>query len=159
MKTLFKILMFVACMMTAAMASAQEYTAGYEQLSETAVVDEAQEQFELGMSYVYYDEYEEAIECFRKAAEMGNADAQSELGALYYNGTYVDRDYDEAVKWFTLSADQGYAMAQYNLGLCYYWGFGVEHDFNKAVKLLRKAAAQKDEYAIEFLIKLKCYSI
>lgn len=159
MKSLFKTLMFVACVMSAAIASAQESTSGYKQLSETKMVDEAQEQFELGMSYANDYDYEEAIVCFRKAAEMGNAEAQSELGACYYNGEGVDQDYDEALKWFTLSAEQGYAMAQYNLGLCYYWGLGVEYNLNIAIKWFRKAAAQKNENAIEALDILKCYSI
>ena len=183
MKTLFTILIIVAYLMIATKARAQKNIVGYEQICDTREQDDTDIQFniwdneelfeledeeeqndpvalyDMGKSLAYYDDYEEAIACFRKAAEMGNADAQSELGALYYNGTYVDQDYDEAVKWFILSADQECAKAQYNLGLCYYWGFGVEHDFNKAVKLLRKAAAQKDEYAIEFLIELKCYSI
>ena len=151
--------MFITCVMISAMASAQESTAGYEQLNDTKEIDEAHVQYELGLNFVYYDDYEEAIVCFRKAAEMGNADAQSELGACYYNGEGVEQDYEEAVKWFTLAADQGFAMAQYNLGLCYYWGYGVKHDFNKAVKLFMKAAAQKNEYAIDVLINLKCCSI
>src|SRR5262245_21410975 len=58
-------------------------------------------------------------------AERGNARAQEMLGAMYANGTGVDRDYIAAAEWSRLAADQGDPVAQSQLGLMYASGLGV----------------------------------
>ena len=55
----------------------------------------------------------------KKEAEHGDADAQYNLGLMYYNGQGIDQDYREAVKWYQKAAEQGNADAQNNLGLMY----------------------------------------
>ena len=104
-----------------------------------------------GDEYYEAGNYEEAVKCYRKAAEQGIADAQYNLGICYYNGVGVGKDDYEAVKWFRKAAEQGYADAQYNLGACYYNGFGVAKDDYEAEKWLRKAAKQGLTKAKEFL--------
>ena len=52
------------------------------------------------------------IETLRKAAEQGDADAQTALGMRYYTGDGVPKDYAEAVKWYHKAAEQGHAIAQ-----------------------------------------------
>ncbi len=42
----------------------------------------------------------------RKAAEEGDAQAQSYLGVSYQNGQGATQDYTEAVKWFRRAAEQ-----------------------------------------------------
>lgn len=44
---------------------------------------------------------------FRKAADQGNALAQSYLGALYFNGEGVPQDYVIAHMWLNLGAAGG----------------------------------------------------
>ena len=59
----------------------------------------------------------------RQLAQQGDAEAQFNLGLMYYNGQDVHQDYAEAVKWYRQAADQGYVKAQYNLsklGSTYY---------------------------------------
>ena len=60
-------------------------------------------------------DYKEAFEWFRKAAEQGNTKAQFNLGLMYYKGQGVKQDYTEAAKWYRKAAAQGYAAAQSNL--------------------------------------------
>ena len=48
----------------------------------------------------------------RKAAEQGDADAQSSLGYMYRKGQGVTQDDAEAVNWTRKAADQGNAEAQ-----------------------------------------------
>jgi len=55
--------------------------------------------------------YTEAVEWFRKAADQGNAIAQQNLGVSYANGEGVPQDYVSAHMWFNLSAAQGDANA------------------------------------------------
>lgn len=84
----------------------------------------------------------EAVNKFRKSAELGDVNAQKSLGICYAKGEGVEKDMVEAVKWFRKAADQGDPVAQSNLGLCYNKGNGVEKDPVEAVKWYCKAAEQ-----------------
>ena len=88
----------------------------------------------------YFDakNYEEALKCYREAAEQGNAIGQNGMGRLYD----LQQDYAEAVKWYRLAAKQGLDRAQCNLGSIYNEGAGVSQDYAEAVKWYRKAAEQ-----------------
>ena len=59
----------------------------------------------------------ELEELLRLATEEGNAEAQTQLGEIYYFGKGVPRDYKEAVKWWRLAAGQRDEYAQYNLAM------------------------------------------
>jgi TPR repeat protein len=43
--------------------------------------------------------YPEALNWFRKAAEQGLASAQGNLGFMYLNGEGVPQNYPEALNW------------------------------------------------------------
>jgi TPR repeat protein len=79
-----------------------------------------------------------AIKEYQAAAERGDAQAQSQLGELYYRA----KEYKEAIAWFRKSADQGYVYGQYNLGVAYLEGSGVPKDYSEAIKWFIKAAEQ-----------------
>lgn len=103
--------------------------------------------YDKGCDYLYgrwgkRKDLKEALKWIRMAAELGYAEAQCELGGLFYSGTGVENDYTEAVKWFHLAAEQGQIHALYNLGLAYYWGNGVIQDYVEAARWYRKAADQ-----------------
>ena len=53
----------------------------------------------------------------RSRAEQGDADAQFELGSMYYWGEGVPADNAESVRWYQLAAEQGHTRAQLILGL------------------------------------------
>ena len=48
-------------------------------------------------------DYAEAARWYRKAAEQGNAIAQTNLGTMYFQGQGVPQDYAEAVRWCNLA--------------------------------------------------------
>lgn len=83
-----------------------------------------------------------AFQWYKKAAELGNAQAQDSLGDCYWNGIGVAEDTKEAEKWYEKSAEQGNAKAQYDLATCYYDGVGVDKDRKKAARLFRRSADQ-----------------
>ena len=56
------------------------------------------------------------IKTLTAKAEQGNAEAQNNLGSLYYSGNSVEQSYEKAVFWFTKAAEQGNLTAQYNCG-------------------------------------------
>ncbi len=83
-----------------------------------------------------------AVTWFRKAAEQGNASAQSNLGEMYYSGQGGVQDAKQAVVWWRKAAEQGDVEAQHNLGVMYYKGEGIVQDTKLAVTWFRKAAEQ-----------------
>jgi TPR repeat protein len=98
--------------------------------------------FQLGRAYSKANNLGAATAQYRKAADQGNAEAQTALGQGYQNGYGVPRDYTEALKWYRKAADQGFAVAQASLGVMYQNGQGVPQDYAAAVKWFRKAAAK-----------------
>jgi TPR repeat protein len=101
---------------------------------------EAEGWFAKGYSYFESENYTEAVEWYRKAADQGFAPAQFNLGYCYAHGQGVPQDFSEAPKWYRKAADQGFAPAQFNVGYCYANGRGVPQDFSEAAKWYRKAA-------------------
>jgi TPR repeat protein len=97
-------------------------------------------------------DYEQAAEWYRKAAEQGDPDAQYSLGWLYMAGQGAPQDYAQAAGWFRKSAEQGHSWAQHNLGWLYHGGEGnVPQDYEQAAEWYRKSAEQGDADAQESL--------
>jgi TPR repeat protein len=63
---------------------------------------------------------------YRKAADLGNANAQFNLAVLYENGRGGDVDFTQANQWYRRAAVQGDALAIGNLGMLYVRGDGVK---------------------------------
>ncbi len=58
-------------------------------------------------------------------AEKGDAEAQSNLGAMYYDGNGVTQDFAKALEWHTKAADQGDTNSQFALAKMYFFGRGA----------------------------------
>jgi TPR repeat protein len=78
---------------------------------------------------------------YRKAAEQGDADAQTIVALMYVNGHGVSQDYAQALIWYRKAADQGNGSAQLGLGLMYANGHGVPQDYVRARMWFDIAAA------------------
>lgn len=87
----------------------------------------------------------------KKAAELGLAQAQHDLGNKYY----IDEEFDQAVAWYRKAAEQGYGDAQLELGNCYDAGEGVAQDYKQAAQWYQKAADQGNHLAQYWLAD--CY--
>ena len=85
-----------------------------------------------------------AFELYRKAAAMGHASAQYNLGLCYGNGEGVKQDYKKAAKWYRKAAEQGDPSAQFNLSTCYENGEGVQENMIKAAYWLNKWEEQRN---------------
>ena len=57
-----------------------------------------------------------ALELWHRAAKLGNADANYNIGNAYYNGTAVERDMKKAIYYTELAAMGGDVNARCNLG-------------------------------------------
>jgi uncharacterized protein len=107
-------------------------------LTEHAIADsisDAEDAFDAG-------DYEKAAMLFRSLADQGDAEAQINLGMMYYRGQGVPQDYLEAVTWYRLAAKQGNPFAQLDLGMMYENGQGVLQDNTQAYKWLTIADAK-----------------
>jgi hypothetical protein len=102
--------------------------------------------YEKGMSSLQQD-YVEAAQWYRKAAEQGDGDGQNDLGRMYQSGWGVDKDFAQAANWYRKGADQGEDWAQNNLGFLYQQGWGVDRDYALAISWYRKAADQGNSQA------------
>ena len=82
------------------------------------------------------------VSALRSAAHGGDARAQNDLGALYEDGRFVERDFGRAVFWYRKSAEQDHPEGQLNLGRMYRGGLGIERDERRAAYWYRAAAGQ-----------------
>ncbi len=86
--------------------------------------------------------YQTAVEWFRRAAEQDHAKAQYYLGFCYYMGYGTTVDYAAAYQWYRKAADQNDAGGQWGVGVCYYNGYGITQDYAEAVKWFKSSAEQ-----------------
>lgn len=105
----------------------------------------------LGMRYFKGDtdlkqSYVEAMECFKAAAEKGDAYSCYALAECYLEGMGTPIELDKAAEWFHVSAEQGYAPAQLWYGIMLLTNQVPEISTLEsrflAVEFFRKAAAQ-----------------
>lgn len=91
----------------------------------------------------------EVVARMEAVADLGNANAQFNLGKMYeYGRGVVARNDAKAIEWFQKSAEQGDAEAQRHLGNMHASGRGVPKDDAKAVEWYRQSAAQSNAGAL-----------
>jgi uncharacterized protein len=105
-----------------------------------AAADTAAQLHQKGEAAYNHKNYAEAMDWFRKAAELGNADAMSYIGYLYLNALGIPADYAEAMRWYLKSADLGDATAMYQIGYVYENAQGVPTNYAEAMRWYRKSA-------------------
>ena len=110
--------------------------------------------FETGMDAYNRGDYATVLNELRPLVEQGDAVAQNNLGAVYYNGQGVPQDYVQARQWFEKAVAQGDANAQFNLGVLYYKGQGVLHDYVQAHMWSSLAAANGNKKAVDLRDRL-----
>lgn len=94
---------------------------------------------------------EEAVKWFRKAAELGHAEAQWYLGYRLMDGIGTPVDEAEGLSWFHRAAAGGKIEAHNHIGYSYYYGKGVEQDHAQAAYWYRKGADLGDPCAMNNL--------
>lgn len=107
----------------------------------------------LGGGYQSYlkGDYQAAYEEWLPLAELGDAEAQYNMGVMYDEGAGVDQDLAIAVSWYRKAAEQGFIDAQTNLGMMLYHGQGIPRDHHEAAAWFKQAASQGDQEAAKYL--------
>ncbi len=92
-----------------------------------------------------------AIDYFRRSAELGFAPAQVVLGYFYETGHIVTTDPQAALEWYKKAALQDDPLAQWLVGRVIYAGLVPPRDLNEAQTWLEKSASHGDPFA-EYLL-------
>lgn len=100
------------------------------------------------------EDYEyRSIEMLKKSAEMGYAPALHQLGVKFDIGDWVTKDTEKAPQFFKEAAYLGHPHSQWIHGLDLVDGKnGVKKNYEEGVRLIKNAAEQGFEGAIETLI-------
>eukprot|EP01119_Soliformovum_irregulare_P018399 TRINITY_DN5627_c0_g1_i4.p1 TRINITY_DN5627_c0_g1~~TRINITY_DN5627_c0_g1_i4.p1 ORF type:complete len:520 (+),score=160.10 TRINITY_DN5627_c0_g1_i4:72-1631(+) len=94
----------------------------------------------LGSCWEFEREHQRALECYQKAADMGEPAGICCVGSCYYNGTCVERSLPLAMKYFKEAADMGDPTALFNMGVLHYTGEGLEKNHKEAVRYWQMAS-------------------
>ena len=91
--------------------------------------------YELGLKLFDKHEYLEALEYFKKGAEVDNSDCVCIIGYLYERGLGVEQDHYQAFRYYQSATSLGNVVASCNLAYFYELGIGVKQDYQKAFEL------------------------
>jgi hypothetical protein len=88
-----------------------------------------------------------SMEWYKKSAKLGNTEAMSALGHMYYN----KKNYGEAKTWFEHASLLLYGHADYMLAILYYNGNGVNKDLDKVINYLKEGASLENPESMNML--------
>ena len=92
-------------------------------------------------------DFAQALQWCRKAAEQHDPEGEMLLGQMYREGRGAARDPAAAFSWYSKAAAQGVVIAEYWVGSMYHEGAGVKQDLAKAIEWLKRSADQGYELA------------
>jgi len=97
-----------------------------------------------------------AMELYRKAADLGFAEARFAIASLYYDGAGVPKDMKEAARWYGLAAKGGRPEHLLSYGHVLNQGAGVTKNVARATEHFRRAAEGGNAAgAVEYGIALR----
>jgi TPR repeat protein len=96
----------------------------------------------------------DAIDYFKRSAEIGYLPAQVALGSFYDSGTLLPGSDFQAAEWYRKAAEKGDPLAQWLLGRVYFNGNGIPQDFAAAEKWLQQSADQGNPFGQYLLGRL-----
>lgn len=95
-----------------------------------------------------------AVDYFRRSAELGYAPAQVALGYFYDTGNVLSQEPDQAAGWYKKAALQDDSLAEWLLGREIFLGVGIR-DLNEASDWLQKSARHNDPFGQYLLGQIK----
>jgi TPR repeat protein len=104
----------------------------------------ASELNEESKKFIQTQEFDKAVPLLKKAAELGSAEAQYNLGYCYQAGIGTERDLTKSIEWYSKSAEQGWNDALYAMMMAYGNGQGVNQDSKKAFEYALRCADNND---------------
>jgi len=102
-----------------------------------------------------WKDYADAVPLLKRAAEMGQPEAQYNYGYCFESGTFVAQNDSIANVWYLQSALGGWVDAEYKISIRYANGKGIGQDYNEAFRWTKTCAQQGDVSCMWNLIT--CY--
>ena len=93
---------------------------------------------------IQQNKFDEALPLLKKAAALGNAEAQYNYGVFLENGIGGLKNEEEAVLWYKKSSDNGFNDGHYAMMMAYGNGIGIEQNLEKAFDYALKCATNDD---------------
>ncbi|HET6180873.1 MAG TPA: tetratricopeptide repeat protein [Candidatus Sulfotelmatobacter sp.] len=97
----------------------------------------------------------DAVEYFRRSADLGYAPAQVALGYFYETGTFAPKEPAQALSLYKKAALQDDPLAQWLAGRMVYASMVSPRDLNEAVALLQTSADHGNPFGQYLLGKIK----
>lgn len=98
-------------------------------------------------SFVAENDFKNALLWYKKASDVGDFEATSIVGDIYYIGENgVEQDYERAYEYYEQAAACGYNMAAIKLALMIYHGRGCSKDRQKAQGMFRKIVRKREKF-------------
>lgn len=105
--------------------------------------------------FIQAQEFNKAVPLLQKAAELGNAEAQYNLGYCYQAGIGIEQDLSKSVEWYAKSSEQDWNDALYAMMMAYGTGQGVKQNSEKAFEYALRCA-ENDDATCMFNV-ISCY--
>ncbi len=129
--------------------NAGEFNSAFRHWLPLALEGNPDAQFNIGYMYAngfgLDENFSEAANWYRRAAENGISDAQYNLALLFSSGQGVERDLEESAHWFFEAARRGHPEARLNMGMLLSVGAGIAPDLIEAYKWTGLALDQLPE--------------
>lgn len=109
----------------------------------------------LAAIYFKFGKPERAGTILEAAVALGDLEAMTGLGLMYFEGKGVQQDFVRALELLQRPAEAGYPHAQYALGRIHEDGLGVTQSEAQALEWYRRAAEQGYEKAVAKVERLE----
>ena len=96
---------------------------------------------ELAQQFGIEVDQRQAVEYWRRGADLGDALCQANFGSRLVRGYGVEMDEAAGFRYYKLAADQGWAEGIFGAAVCYENGEGVAVDLDEAWRLMNLALA------------------
>ena len=101
--------------------------------------------YNLGWYHEQAGETVQALDCLRRADELGDGSACWGLGRFYETGTAVEQDLEQAFEYYQKGAELEDLNSLCRLVRCYALGIGTQKDREKASALAREILSRNWE--------------
>ncbi len=96
--------------------------------------------YNLGLFYDADDDKTKVFEYMKRAADLGDADAQIRIGYMYEKGIGVEQNYEKAVENYKKGAEQGSDYGFFNLGVLSLEGHGLKQSYENGIIYMSQSA-------------------
>ena len=137
----------------------QHYATALRAWSDLAEAGDPEAQHNIG--YMYEEglgvtqQFDVAMEWYRRAADGGLAEADHNLGMMYVDGRGVAKSWAQALMYFRKAAEKGLIESRYMIALSYFQGDGQIQNRRLAYKEFRETAIEgyaDSQYMLSFML-------